>query len=72
MSCGEYAVLPLNWMAILGLRFGGYLVPTDFVDFDVASELLGIHYPLNLTRRQYFGPTDDPQICMEWLRVSIP
>ena len=56
----------------MGLRFSGYLVPTNFVDFDVASELLGIRYPLTLMRRQYFGPTDDPQICIEWLRVSIP
>ena len=46
LSCGEYAVLPLYWMAILGLRFGGYLVSTEFVDFDFASELLDISYRL--------------------------
>ena len=72
LSCGEYAVLPLDWTTILGLRFGGYLFLTDFVDFDVVSELLSIRYPLTLTRRQYFGPTNKPQIHMEWLRVSIP
>ena len=58
MSCGEYAVLALNWMAILGLRFGGYLVPTKFVDFDVTSELLGIRYPFTRATRKYFGPTN--------------
>ena len=72
MSCGEYVVLPLDWTTILGLRFGGYLFLTDFVDFDVVSELLSIRYPLTLTRRQYFGPTNKPQIHMEWLKVSIP
>ena len=72
MTCREYAVLPLDWTAILGLRIGGYLVLTDFVDFDVVSELLGICYPLTPTRRRYFGPTNEPQIHMEWLRVSIP
>ena len=46
LSCGEYAVIPLNWTAILGLRFDGYSVPTEFVDFDIASELLGISYTL--------------------------
>ena len=59
-------------MAILGLRFGRYPILTDFVDFDVASELLGIRYPFTPIRRQYFGPTNEPQIRMEWLRVSIP
>ena len=72
LSYREYAVLPLYWTAILSLRFGGYLVLTDFVDFDVVKELLGIRYPFTPVRRQYFGPTDKPQIHMEWLRVSIP
>ena len=59
-------------MAILGLRFGRYPIPTDFVDFDVANELLGICYPFTSVRRQYIGPTNKPQIRMKWLRVSIP
>ena len=59
-------------MAILCLRFGGYLIPFDLVDFAMAIKLLGIHYSFTLTRRQYFGPTDKPQIYMEWLRESIP
>ena len=67
LSCGEYAVLPLEWTTILGLRFGGYPVPTEFVDFDVVSKLLCINYPLTQVTRRYFTPTDEPQNCMEWL-----
>lgn len=55
MSCKEYAVLHLDWMAILVLRFGGYLVPIEFVDFDVVSEHLGICYSLSQVIRWYFG-----------------
>ena len=60
LSCGEYAVLPFDWIAILGLRFGGHSVLTEFVDFDVVSELLGIRYPLTQAMKWYFGPTDEP------------
>lgn len=45
LSCEEYAVIPIDWMAILDLRLGGYTVSIDFVDFDVESELLGIRSP---------------------------
>lgn len=56
----EYIVLPLDYTAILGLRFGGYPVSTEFVDFDIASELLSIHYPFTQVMRQYFGPIEEP------------
>ena len=72
MSCGKYAVLPLDWTAILGLRFGRYPVSIEFVGFDVTSKLLGIRYPLTQATRQYFRPINEPQTPMEWLRVSIP
>lgn len=72
LSCGEYAILPLDWMAILDLRFSGYPVPIDLVDFAIASELLGICYPFTLVRQQYFGPADEPQIRIEWLKMNIP
>lgn len=72
LSYGEYAVLPVNWTTILGLRFSGYPVPIAFVDFDITSELLGNHYPFTWVTRQYLGPTDEPHIHMEWLRASIP
>ena len=51
LSCGEYIVLPFDWTAILGLRFGGYPVPSDLINFSTASKLLGIRYPLSPTRR---------------------
>jgi len=47
---GEYAVLPLDCMAILGLKFGGYPIPSDPIDFATVSELLGIYYPLTPVR----------------------
>ena len=72
LSCGEYADLPFDWTAILGLRFGGYPVPFDLVDFVTTSKLLGICYFLTLEKQQYFWPTDEPQIHMEWLKESLP
>lgn len=33
LSCEVYAVLPLGWKAILGLRFGKELVPAELVSF---------------------------------------
>ena len=29
LSCGEYAILSLDWTAILGIKFGIYLISTD-------------------------------------------
>ena len=40
LSCGEYAVLPLDCMAILGLRFNGYSILSDLINF--ISE---VYYP---------------------------
>ena len=50
LSFGEYAVLPFDWTAILGLRFEGYLIPSDLIDFAIMNAFLGIHYPLTLAR----------------------
>ena len=47
LSCGEYTILPLDWAAILGIRFGGYLISADDISFEMACKLLGI--PLSLT-----------------------
>lgn len=60
LGCKEYAVLPLDWIAILGIKFGGYLIPTDDMSFSVASELLGIPLLLTSDTRGYFGPTTSP------------
>ena len=72
LSCGEYAVLPLDCTTILGIRFGGYPIPTDDMSFELACELLGIPFPLTTDTREYFGPTALPQILAEWLQGSIP
>ena len=72
LSYREYANLPLDWTAILGIRFGGYSISTDAMSFEMACELLGIPFPLIEGTRTYFGPTTSPQIHTEWLQVSIP
>jgi len=60
LSCGEYAILHLNWTAILGIRFGGFPIPADEMSFEMASELLGIPLPLTADTRAYFGPIASP------------
>jgi len=72
LSCGEYVVIPLDWTAILGLRFGEEPVLTKFVSFAMASKLLGNLYLLAKTTRGYFGPTKEPQIRIRWLEENIP
>ena len=67
LSYGEYAILPLDWTAILGIRFGGYLILTDDISFELACKLLGILLLLTTDTRAYFGPTALPQIRTEWL-----
>lgn len=69
---GKYAVLPLDWTAILGIRFGGLLILTEEMSFDMACELLGIPLPLTVETRGYFERTKLPQIRTEWLQSSIP
>ena len=57
LSYGEYAILPLDWTTILGMRFGGLPILTDEMSFEMASELLGIPLPLIADMRGYLGPT---------------
>ena len=72
LSCGEYAILPLDWKDILGIRFGGHLILTEEMRFDMVCELLGIPLPLTTKTRGYFRPTASPQICTKWLHSFIP
>ena len=72
LSCREYDVLPLDWMAISGLRIEREPVLTEFLGFVEACDLLGIAYPQTMTTRYYFGPTHETEIRMRWLEVSIP
>ena len=72
LSYGEYVSLPLDWTTILGIRFGRYSIPTDKMIFQMASELLGIPFPLTTDTTGYFKPTMSPQNRTEWLQGSIP
>ena len=67
LSCGEYAILPLDWTAILGIRFDNHPILTEKMSFDMACELLDIPLTLTVEMRGYFGPTALPQVCTEWL-----
>ena len=72
LSCREYAVLPLDLMAILDIRFDGYSIPTNDMRFEIACELLGIPLPLTTDTRAYFRPTTSSLMHTEWLQGSIP
>lgn len=52
LSYRDHVVFPLDWIAILGLRFGREPVPTEFVSFVDECELLGIAYPLTRTTKE--------------------
>ena len=67
MSCGEYVVLLIDWTGILNVRFGSHQISTNEMTFEMASDLLGIPFPLTTETRGYFGPTTSPQIRIEWL-----
>ena len=67
LSYREYANLPLDWTAILGIRFGGYSISTDAMSFEMASELLGVPFPLTKGTKAYFGPIALPQV-----RIPLP
>ena len=60
LSYGEYAILPLYWTAILGIRFGRYPIPIDDMSFEMACKLLGIPLPLTTNTKGYFGPITSP------------
>lgn len=72
LSCEEYAVIPLDWTAILGIKVGGHQISTDEITFEMVGELLGISLLLNAETRGYFRPTASSQICIEGLQHSIP
>ena len=72
LSYGVYTILPLDWVAILGIRFGGLLILTEEMSFDMACELLGIPLLLIAKTKGYFRPTTLPQIRTKWLKSSIP
>ena len=60
LSSREYTILPFDWTAILGIRFGGYLISTDDMSFEMACKLLGILLLLTTDTNGHFGPTTLP------------
>ena len=60
LSCGEYAVLLLDWTAILGIRFCGHKILAGEMSFDMACKLLGIPLSFTAKMRGNFGPTTSP------------
>ena len=60
LSCREYDVFPIDWIAILGIRFGGHRIPTNEMTFKMASDLLGIPLSLTIEMREYFERTTSP------------
>ena len=72
LSCGEYAILPLDLITILGLRFEGELVLTEFVGVADECTLLGIDYPHTAVTNRFFGPTQKPKICLLQQKMIIP
>ena len=56
LSCGKYGILPFNWTAILGIKFGGHQIPTEEMSFDMTCDLLGIPLLLTIKMRGYFRP----------------
>lgn len=72
LSCGEYAILPLDLITILGLRFEGELVLTEFVGVADECTLLGIDYPHTTVTNRFFGPTLKPKICLLQQKMIIP
>lgn len=60
LNCGEHEILPLDWTAILGIRFGEYPIPTNAMSFEMACELLGICLPLTEGMSAYFRITASP------------
>ena len=53
-SCGEYVVLPIDWTAILGIRFGGNPIPDECVSEAEARYLFGLVYPLPVEWKRLF------------------
>lgn len=72
LSCGEYAILPLDWIAILGLRFEGEPVLTEFMGIVEECTPLGIDYPYIVATSRFFRPTQKPKICLLQLKMIIP
>uniref|UniRef100_A0A2N9HRE7 Aminotransferase-like plant mobile domain-containing protein n=1 Tax=Fagus sylvatica TaxID=28930 RepID=A0A2N9HRE7_FAGSY len=54
LSTCEVGVLPVDWSAILGIRFGGRIPPSDPVSDFEALEILGIDDPAAIVGKRFF------------------
>uniref|UniRef100_A0A2N9HKL5 Aminotransferase-like plant mobile domain-containing protein n=1 Tax=Fagus sylvatica TaxID=28930 RepID=A0A2N9HKL5_FAGSY len=54
LSTCEVGVLPVDWSAILGIRFGGRIPPSDPVSDFEAMEILGIDDPAAIVGKKLF------------------
>uniref|UniRef100_A0A2N9HLK5 Aminotransferase-like plant mobile domain-containing protein n=1 Tax=Fagus sylvatica TaxID=28930 RepID=A0A2N9HLK5_FAGSY len=54
LSTCEVGVLPVDWSAILGIRFGGRIPPSDPVSDFEALEILGIDDPAAIVGKKLF------------------
>jgi hypothetical protein len=54
LSTCEMGVLPVDWSAILGIRFGGRIPPSDPVPDFEALEILGIEDPAAIVGKKLF------------------
>ncbi len=45
-------VLPLDWSAILGIRFGGKIPPREFISCEKVMVMLGIDDPKDFVETQ--------------------
>uniref|UniRef100_A0A2N9J8G6 Aminotransferase-like plant mobile domain-containing protein n=1 Tax=Fagus sylvatica TaxID=28930 RepID=A0A2N9J8G6_FAGSY len=58
LSTCEVGVLPVDWSAILGIRFGGRIPPSDPVSDFEALEILGIDDPAAIVGKKLFLSED--------------
>uniref|UniRef100_A0A2N9FIJ2 Aminotransferase-like plant mobile domain-containing protein n=1 Tax=Fagus sylvatica TaxID=28930 RepID=A0A2N9FIJ2_FAGSY len=58
LSTCEVGVLPVDWSAILGIRFGGRIPPSDPVSDFEALEILGIDDPAAIVGKKVFSSED--------------
>ena len=73
LSCREYAILPLDWIAVLGIRFGGYPILTDDMSFKMVCELLGIPPSLTMdTREDILGLPRRHRSALSGCKVASP
>jgi hypothetical protein len=66
LSTCEMAVLPVDWSAILGIRFGGRAPPSEPIDGFEAREILG------LADRDAIEGSRRPSVRIRHLAVSTP